>query len=274
MPFDRRNIPLFAAFVPLYAATYWTSDVFRLPETGSTPWNPEAGLAVAALFCLGPPRAAGAGCHPFPVPCRLGTLLHPAVDGSTGRRPHVGTCRRRNAPPRGFLVTVCARQQQRRALRRISACSDSCLGHATDVDRPCRHRLVLRQDPAFRHDRLRWQHGGHHHGVSAAHGFSPARKSPEVRLANAKWAGGLLLGFLLVTCLAVFGIQGLDQFKFFYLVFIPVMALGAARRHDGSGGGRSRGEHLHDPRARPARLQRGCGGRAAVPDDRAVGDRP
>ena len=54
MPFDRRNIPLFAAFIPLYAATYWTSDVFRLPETGSTPWNPEAGLAVAALFCLGP----------------------------------------------------------------------------------------------------------------------------------------------------------------------------------------------------------------------------
>ncbi len=41
------------AFGLLYGLTYWTSDVFRLAETGSTPWNPEAGLALAALSVAG-----------------------------------------------------------------------------------------------------------------------------------------------------------------------------------------------------------------------------
>ncbi len=43
-------------------------------------------------------------------------------------------------------------------------------------------------------------------------------------LRNAKWGGILLLVLLVATCFAVFGIATLDQFKFFYLVFVPVVA--------------------------------------------------
>jgi signal transduction histidine kinase len=224
MPFDRRNIPLFAAFIPLYAATYWTSDVFRLPETGSTPWNPEAGLAVAALFCLGPrvlPVLAVIHFLCLAVWAPFSTLPWTAVLAAA----HMSALAAVVTLRRGDFSSLSVPGSSSAARFVASALA------ATVASAMLQMLIALAGTD--------WSFGkilrfgmtvsvGNMVGIITV--FPLLMDFPRLAnlrkfAANAKWAGGLLLGFLLFTCLVVFGIQGLDQFKFFYLVFIPVMAL-------------------------------------------------
>ncbi len=224
MPFDRRNIPLFAAFVPLYAATYWTSDVFRLPETGSTPWNPEAGLAVAALFCLGPrvlPVLAVIHFLCLAVWAPFSTLPWTAVLAAA----HMTALAAAVTLHRGEFSSLAvpgSSSAARFAASALAATVASAMlqmliafaGTDWSIGKILRFGMTVSV--------------GNMVGIITV--FPLLMDFPRLAnlrkfLGNARWTGALLLVFLLVTCLAVFGIQGLDQFKFFYLVFIPVMAL-------------------------------------------------
>jgi two-component system sensor kinase FixL len=219
---------LFIAVAPAYIAVYWLSDVFRLPETGSSPWNPEAGLAVAALLLYGRrvvPLLAAAhfACLALWAPfsnlawtlmlsvAHIGTLallVHflrgrlaafepPAVRSAMGFVLAALALSVATALVRGGLAVPATDWSSAKIMQVIfTVATGNMVGIITVLP-------LLSGWPEFDQQR---------------------------RLAQSwdRWTSVLFL-LLVALCIVVFANEAIDQFKFFYLVFLPVIAL--AIRH-------------------------------------------
>lgn len=220
-------------FVLIYMTTYWLSDVFRLPETGSTPWNPEAGLAMAAIYIAGlrmlPVLAI---THflclmlwaPYSTPFWTALLAaaHMAALAGITQAGHraladLGTPTTHAATrfvAVAFLATIASATLQ--MLISTLATDWSLLkilrfGMTVSVGNMVGIVTLL---PVLR-------------------GY-PDFKRLSTILIPANSLTWLLFAMLLLTCVLVFGFESLNQFKFFYLVFVPVIAL--AMLHGMAGG--------------------------------------
>lgn len=222
-----------AIFVFIYMTTYWLSDVFRLPETGSTPWNPEAGLAMAAVYVAGLRMLPVIAITHFlclmlwapystPLWTALLAVAHmAALTGITqlGRSVLVdlGTPTTQSSTrfvALAFMTTLASAILQ--MLISIFATDWSLLkilrfGMTVSVGNMVG---IVTLFPVLR-------------------GY-PDFKSLSRILVPANSLTWLLFSMLFLTCVVVFGIESLNQFKFFYLVFVPVIAL--AMLHGMAGG--------------------------------------
>lgn len=212
------------AFLALYMFTYWTSDVFRLAETGSTPWNPEAGLALAAIYFTGWRSVPLLGAIHFlclaiwaPFSTPVWTLM--IATGHTTAMAGVILMAREHF---GGLARPGSTAAARFVLAALAATAASAVLQmaiavfATDwsLYKILRFGMTVSV--------------GNMVGIVTVFPLLlhfPAFRNVTGFLRNAWWGGTLLMTLLIVTCVAVFGFPGLDQFKFFYLVFVPVIAM-------------------------------------------------
>ena len=229
----RREWKQVASFVAVYMLTYWLSDVFRLPETGSTPWNPEAGLAMAAVFFAGlrilPLLALVhflclAILAPYSTPAWTAVLAfaHMAALSSVSHA-YRNILSRLDTPStqiaaRFVVVALAATLSSAVMQMAISV-------FATDWSLAKILRFGMTVSV------------GNMVGIVTL--FPLLRGYPDFAVVRplaepANWGARLLVALLLITCVLVFGFESINQFKFFYLVFVPVIAL--AMRHGMTGG--------------------------------------
>lgn len=211
------------AFALIYGITYWTSDVFRLAETGSTPWNPEAGLALAALYVAGwralPLLAAVhfaclAIWAPFSTPfwtvtIAAGHMLALAVVILSGRENFSGLSVPGSSAAARFVFGATAATAASALIQMLIAIP----GTDWSFNKILRFGMTVSV--------------GNMVGIVTVFPllvYFPGFANIRTFLAHVWWGGLVLLVLLIATCFAVFGIETLDQFKFFYLVFVPVVA--------------------------------------------------
>lgn len=219
---------LFIAVAPAYIAVYWLSDVFRLPETGSSPWNPEAGLAVAAVLLYGRravPLLAAAhfACLALWAPfsnlawtlilsiAHMGTLAllahflrdrlaafePPTVRSATGFALAALTLSVATAMVRGGIAIPATDWSSAKIMQVIfTVATGNMVGIIT----------VL---PLFS-------------------GWPEFNQQRSLARSWDRWTS-LLIALLIAVCIFIFASEAIDQFKFFYLVFLPVITL--AIRH-------------------------------------------
>jgi two-component system sensor kinase FixL len=219
---------LFIAVAPAYMAVYWLSDVFRLPETGSSPWNPEAGLAVAGVLLYGRRvvpvfAAAHFACLALWAPfsnlawtfvlsiAHMGTLallVHflrgrlaafepPTVRSATGFALAALALSVATALVRGGVAIPATDWSPGKIMQVIfTVATGNMVGIITVLP-------LLSGWPEFSQQRGLLQSWD-------------------------RWTS-LLVVLLIAVCVFIFASETIDQFKFFYLVFLPVIAL--AIRH-------------------------------------------
>lgn len=215
---------LLTAFAAAYAVTYWTSDVFRLAETGSTPWNPEAGLAVAALLLFGSrmvPLLVSVHFLCLAVWAPFSTLPWTAALAAGHMLSIAAATHWLHKDLRGISVPGSRSASRFIAAALLMTIASACVQMLTAV-----FGTDWSAAKIFRFGMT--VSVGNMVGIltvlplaSSYPAFQGIRKFPQ----DIGWRGALLLVLLVVTSIAVFGIPGLDQFKFFYLVFVPVIAI-------------------------------------------------
>ena len=207
----------------LYCFTYWTSDVFRVAETGSTPWNPEAGLAFGILYIVGW-RALPllASLHflclaiwaPFStsfwtVAIAFGHMAAMAAVVLRGRKNFDGLAKPASSAAARFVLGATAATASSALVQMLIA----YLGTDWSFNKILRFGMTVSV--------------GNMVGIVTVFPLLvhfPQFANIRTFLTNIWWGGYVLLALLVATCFAVFGIATLDQFKFFYLVFVPVVA--------------------------------------------------
>ncbi|MGE0736652.1 MAG: MASE1 domain-containing protein [Alphaproteobacteria bacterium] len=214
-----------AAFVLLYLGVDWVSFVYPIAGFAITPWNPAAGLSLATLLLIGPAAAplvfAGAlladiVVRGFPVPsiavvigCAVVAVFYCLV--AMPLRTRLGPAAKiRSVRDLGLLFAG-----------GVAAASLAAIGFVAPLvlfGHLAPERFV---EAALRY----WV--GDSIGVIA---FTPLLlRLASARLAQLKrWrrhvAGtdALQAAFLLACLWLVFGVEATDEFKFFYLLFLPV----------------------------------------------------
>jgi two-component system sensor kinase FixL len=220
-----KNWPMcLAAFAVVYWTTYWLSDVFRLPETGSTPWNPEAGLAVFALLVMG--RWALLMLIALQFLCLaiwapFSNLFWTAVLVSG----HMTALAAATELLKKHLLALRVPTANTAAKFVIGALAITTASSLTQM---------LIASLATDWSALKLVRFGMTISVGNMIGIvtvtplllhSPRFQNVRNFFARAQPAGFALIAILLLTCAFVFGLPGLDQFKFFYLTFLPVIAM-------------------------------------------------
>ncbi len=219
---------LFIAVAPAYIAVYWLSDVFRLPETGSSPWNPEAGLAVAAMLLYGRrvvPLLAAAHFACLAVWAPFSNLAWTLILSMA----HVGTLALLAHLLRGRLTafeppTVRAATGFALAALALSVATALVRGGvaipATDWSSPKIMQVIFTVAT------------GNMVGIITVlpllSGWPEFNQQRGLAQSWDRWTSLLIL-LLIAVCIFIFASEAIDQFKFFYLVFLPVIAL--AIRH-------------------------------------------
>jgi two-component system sensor kinase FixL len=219
---------LFIAVAPAYLAVYWLSDVFRLPETGSSPWNPEAGLAVAAVLFYGHrvvPLLVAAHFACLALWAPFSNLAWTLVLSNA----HIGTLALIVHLLRGRLTafeppTVRSATGFALAALALSVATALVRGGvaipATDWSSTKIMQVIFTVAT------------GNMVGIITVlpliSGWPEFNQQRGLAQSWDKWTS--LLTFLLIAvCIFIFASEAIDQFKFFYLVFLPVIAL--AIRH-------------------------------------------
>ncbi len=215
---------LLLALPPAYVALFWASDVFRVPGTGSSPWNPEAGLAVAALLFFGRqiiPLLVAVHFACIAIWAPLSNLAWTLVIALA----HVGTL--------GVLTEVL--RPQLRALQPPTvraatqfALAAFILSASSAIMRGGVALLATDWSSAKLLQVIFTVATGNMVGLITVmpllSGWTAFEQQRSLMQNWDRWTSLLFL-LLAALCVTIFANDGIDQFKYFYLVFLPVIAL-------------------------------------------------
>lgn len=211
-------------FLVAYMVLFHLSNIFPTTDLRSTPWNPEAGIAVAAGAFLGwsaVPMIAVANFlghqlegSAFAIGWdAIAAVMHALIFAGTGALRH-DTIRALNN------ATVAA------VLRFLGLAF--VITALSAIVRLAIAMAAMHLSPAYLLTYIVALSVGNLIGITTIVPMFFAIQTPaEVGRYLSRWPVflGFWLGAILVISFIVFGLKRIDEFKFFYLVFIPVIAL-------------------------------------------------
>ncbi|MCC6468229.1 MAG: MASE1 domain-containing protein [Alphaproteobacteria bacterium] len=225
------------AFFAAYVAVDWASSISDAGTIGITPWNPSVGVALSWLILHGPSR----GLHLFLAIVTTDFIVRPLPGVPLARLLSAGLIAGGYAAAAAALLRRGALDPRIEHLRDlvlllgVSAAAAALLALA-NVGQLMVAKLVMPED--FLAISLR-QWVGDVIGIAvvtptvlrARTWRLPAWGSPPTRLAIEGTAAAIAIAAFVWI---VFGWEGSDEYKVFYLLFLPVVAIAVRRGLDGA----------------------------------------
>ncbi|MFN4141758.1 ATP-binding protein [Aestuariivirga sp.] len=218
-----RNLLIHLGLFIAFLAVSRLSFVFQTTELRATPWNPETGIAVAAGFILRWPAV---------VTLSLAILVSTRLGGW----PLPGVWEHFSAISRAAIFTGAAAAAAPVVLRSsVPSLPSLLLFFAFSAAVTAAYAIIrigtlwlsVGIEPKYLLPFTVTLSIGNLVGIlTVVPLFMPTEKSSRITSYLSGWSAfhWLAFGGLVIISFIVFGIRGVDQFKFFYLVFLPVIA--------------------------------------------------